>query len=284
MVSMENMRFGYGKEALFDGLSLKMERGNIYGLLGLNGAGKTSLLRLIAGLLFPNSGTIRVLDGEPARREPGWLSRIYMIPEELNTPSVSEKEYIAGRAPFYPNFNFDQLERCLAEFEVPRNRRLNKLSHGQKKKFFLAFGLASGSEILILDEPTNGLDIPTKILFRRLVAEAMSDNRLVIISTHQVRDVDSLIDPITILHSGKVIFEHSMAEVQQGIHITRTPAPPDSSTEGLLYTQSAVGGYWNVWAGPDEENGPIDLEILFNTIISKPDIVSNLLSAKGEQV
>jgi ABC-2 type transport system ATP-binding protein len=270
------MSFGYNSSNLFSGLNLEMEQGNIYGLLGLNGAGKTTLMKLLTGLLFPKTGEIRVMGEDPSRRTPGLLSRIFVLPEELNTPSISEKEFLLSYTPFYPGYDRAQFERYLGEFDVPRNKKLNKLSLGQKKKFMLSFGLACGSELLILDEPTNGLDIPSKGLFRRLVAEALTEERIFIISTHQVRDVESLIDPITILHEGKVLFEHSMAEVNERLHMTRTSTPPAADAEGLIYSEAAVGGYWAVWKGADVNGGPIDLEILFNTVISRPEVYAGL--------
>jgi ABC-2 type transport system ATP-binding protein len=280
-ITIEDMSFGYNGSDLFNGLNLTMEKGNIYGLLGLNGAGKTTLMKLLTGLLFPQSGTVRVMGEDPTRRHPGYLSRIFVLPEELHAPSLSEKEYLASKAPFYPLFNKEQFERYMGEFEIPRNKKLSKLSYGQKKKFLLSFGLACGSELVVMDEPTNGLDIPSKGLFRRLVAEALTDERIFIISTHQVRDVDTLIDPITILHEGRVLFEHGMAEVSERIRMTRDVTPPSSTAEGLIYSEASVGGYWSVWKGADVAGGPIDLEILFNTVIARPDLYAEIFRAEG---
>jgi len=284
LVTVKDLTFGYNGGQLFGGLNLRMEKGNIYGLLGLNGAGKTTLMKLLTGLLFPDSGDIRVMGDTPSLRNPSLLSRIFMLPEELNVPSISETEYVLSHAVFFPGFDRDRFERYLGEFDIPRNTKLNKLSYGQKKKFLLSFGLACGSELLVLDEPTNGLDIPSKSLFRRLVAESVSDDRVFVISTHQVRDVDSLIDPITILHEGSVLFEHDLAEVQSRIHMTRSVSAPPADADGLIYSEAAVGGYWSVWKGADEEGGPIDLEILFNTVISRPDIYAQLFRSEGVAV
>ena len=281
MISLAGMTFGYNESILFDELSLDMHKGNIYGLLGLNGAGKTTLMKLLSGLLFPKSGDVTVLGEIPSRRYPDFLSRIFFLSEEIYTPAMSEQEFVVSHSAFYPRFDNERFERYLQEFDLPRGKKLHKLSYGQKKKFLLSFGMACGCELLILDEPTNGLDIPSKGLFRRLVAEAIDDERLFIISTHQVRDVDSLIDPVTILHEGKVIFNHGLSEVFDSIHMTRTSSPPKSDAEGLLYTEAAVGGYWSVWKGPDKNGGPIDLEILFNTVISRPEVYESVFSAQG---
>ena len=200
MISIDGLDFGYGEKALFRQLQMSLVPGNIYGLLGLNGAGKSTLLKLMTGLLFPDAGTLSVLGRKPADREPAFLAQVFMLPEELNLPGITGEEYVSGLAPFYPRFDQERFERYSNEFELPRNTKLTAHSYGQKKKFLLAFGLASGTSLLVLDEPTNGLDIPSKGLFRRLVAEALTDDRVFVISTHQVKDVESLIDPIVILH------------------------------------------------------------------------------------
>jgi len=180
-ITIRDMFFSYNGKDLFSSLNLEMEKGNIYGLLGLNGAGKTTLMKLLSGLLFPRRGEVRVLGGVPGERKPDTLSRIFVLPEELNMPSITEKEFLLSNSPFYPGFDLSRFGRYLGEFDVPRDKKLNKLSYGQKKKFLLSFGLACGSELLVLDEPTNGLDIPSKGLFRRLVAEALTDERIFVI-------------------------------------------------------------------------------------------------------
>ncbi|MFH2050027.1 MAG: ATP-binding cassette domain-containing protein, partial [bacterium] len=200
MIELTNLSFAYKNKApLFDRLSLKITEGNIYGLLGKNGAGKTTLLKIICGLLFPQQGTCVVLGFAPQKRSADMLKEIYFIPEEFYTPALKINEYVLLYAPFYPNFDPQALENYIATFDLPTNEQLISLSYGQKKKFLIAFGLATNSQLLILDEPTNGLDIPSKSQFRKLLAATMDENRTIIISTHQVRDIGNLIDPIIIL-------------------------------------------------------------------------------------
>ncbi|MCG8453253.1 MAG: ABC transporter ATP-binding protein [Spirochaetales bacterium] len=281
MTTIDQVDFSYNGSPLFHQLNLTLEKGNIYGLLGLNGAGKTTLMKLLTGLLTPTGGALTVLGEKPASRNPSFLSQVFVLPEELNIPSITEKEFLATRAPFYPRFDRDLFERCMTAFDSPRGRRLNKLSYGQKKKFLLSFGLACGSELLILDEPTNGLDIPSKGLFRRLVAEGLTEDRIFVLSTHQVRDVESLIDPIIILHEGQVLYSQTMEEISQSLHMTRTSMAPSPQEEGLLYTEAVVGGHWSVWEGADEEGGPVDLEVLFNAVISGISQSHSWLEGKG---
>lgn len=281
MIEVKNLSFEYDREGLFYNMDMSLEPGNIYGLLGLNGAGKSTLLKLMTGLLFPDSGTLASLGYDPARREPGFLAKVFFLPEELNMPGITDREFEKVVAPFYPNFAHDQFERYLREFDIPQNRKLSKLSFGQKKKFLLSFGLACGAELLVLDEPTNGLDIPSKGLFRRLVAEALNDNQIFVISTHQVRDVESLIDRIVILHEGKMMFNHTMTQVASRIRISHSAIQPDTNAEGLLYSEPAVGGFSTVWLDENAGDGLLDLEILFNTVISHPEIYTSLFKTEG---
>lgn len=282
MIQVEQLSFGYGREPLFRGLDLTLTPGNIYGLLGVNGAGKTSLLKLMTGLLFADSGTLRSLDYDPAQRPPALLSQVFVLPEELNVPSITDRLYVSIRAPFYPGFDHERFERYLDEFELPRGRKLTTFSYGQKKKFLLSFGLACRSALLLMDEPTNGLDIPSKGQFRRVIAEAMSDERLFVISTHQVRDVAALIDPIVILHDGSVLLSRTLSEITGRIRMEHTPTQPGRGADGLLHSEQAIGGYWTVWQDDTAEGGQIDLEVLFNTLISRPELCQALFDRQGD--
>ena len=280
MVELEKLRFGYGPEALFRDVDLRLNPGGIYGLLGLNGAGKSTLLRLMAGLLFPASGQVRVLGHVPARRKSAFLSNLFVLPEELNVPGVTDREYVAARAPLYPEFDRARLERHLEELEVPRGRKLTALSHGQKKKFLLSFGLATNASLIILDEPTNGLDIPSKGLFRRLIAEALVDDRTFVIATHQVRDVEALIDHVLVLHDGKMLFQGGISEVSANIRFSLDSSRPDERSAGLLYAEPTVGGFASVWMDSNADDGHLDLEMLFKAVITRPDTFASLFTAE----
>ena len=270
MVEMERVRFGYGKRSVFEQLDLSLAPGNIYGLLGLNGAGKSTLLKLLSGLLFPESGTIRVLGHEPSARQPGFLSGIFMVSEALHLPAIRDREYVSALAPFYPDFDTDYLERLLGELDVPRGEKLAKMSLGERKKFHLSFGLACKAPILILDEPTNGLDIPSKGLFRRLVAEALTEERLLIIATHQAKDVEALIDRVLILHEGAFILHQGVADASAGLRFAQDVTRPNPDAAGLLHAEPVPGGFASVWAEPSEGDGPVDLELLFKAAIANP--------------
>ena len=280
MIEVRELDFGYGREALFRGMDLTLTPGNIYGLLGINGAGKSTLLKLVTGLLFSEAGSLTAIGYDPARREPGFLAQVFVLPEELNVPSVSDREYVATRARFYPRFDHARFERYCQEFEIPRGRKLTALSYGQKKKFLLSFGLACQSALLVMDEPTNGLDIPSKGQFRRLIAEALTEERLFVISTHQVRDVAALIDPIVILHQGRVLLSRTLGEIASRVRMQLTATRPAESSAGLLHWEPAVDGFWTVWEDADD-GGQIDLEVLFNTVVARPADCRGLFATSG---
>jgi len=217
MVEISNLNFAYkNKPNLFSGLQLKISEGSIYGLLGKNGAGKTTLLKIISGLLFPQQGDCTVF---------GFNS-----------------------LPFYPQFDQNALEQHIATFTLPGNERLTSMSYGQKKKFLIAFGLATNCKLLILDEPTNGLDIPSKSQLRKLLAASLDENRTIIISTHQVRDIGNLIDPIVILDEGNIIFDQSIDAISRKLAVNFQKDEPDS--QAVLYSEKTLGGYVVI-----EENG-----------------------------
>ena len=280
MVTIDGLSFGYGRAALFNELALGLTPGNIYGLLGINGAGKSTLLKLISGLLFARTGTVRTLGQNPAARRPSFLADVFVLPEDAQAPSMTARDYVRTRAPFYPRFDHALLERYLRELELPGNAgNLAALSYGQQKKFLLAFGLASQAKLVLLDEPTNGLDIPAKSVLRRVIAEAVGDERLFVISTHQVRDLGALMDPIVILHQGRVLLNSTLTEIGARVRMTQQPTPPIAGTEGLLFSEPAVGGFWSVWRGGGD--GPLDLEVLFNAFVTSPDVVRSALTSPG---
>jgi ABC-2 type transport system ATP-binding protein len=281
-IEIRSLSFGYTKERLFSDLDLTLHGGNIYGLLGKNGAGKTSLLKIICGLRFPQAGACRVLGWEPQHRPATLLEDIYFLPEEFHIPPVSADLYRQIYGPFYPRFSVDVLKEYLREFDLPSKKKLSELSYGQKKKFLLAFGLATRCRLVLLDEPTNGLDIPSKSQFRKLLARAGAEERIVLISTHQVRDMENLIDPIIILDEGKILFQQPMYEVSRRLQVEIQTEQP--SGDGVLYSEKALGGYVVVRKNQSGEETQLDLETLFNTVIANRDRIDKLFVPEDSTV
>ncbi len=214
MISFQNLNFSYPKQApLFRNLTLEVKSGSIIGLLGKNGSGKTTLLKLVSGLLYPEAGNLQVLGHQPKNRLPSFLEDIFLIPEEFYLPSISIEKFIRANSGFYPKFDHKLIKQLQEACELSGTQSIHQLSFGQKKKFLITFALATKCRLLLLDEPTNGLDIPSKGIFRKIVAGSLDEDQLVVISTHQVKDVENLIDSIIILDNGQVILHKDLHEV-----------------------------------------------------------------------
>jgi ABC-2 type transport system ATP-binding protein len=253
---------------LYKNLHLSLAAGSIYGLLGRNGAGKSTLLKNIIGLLFPTEGTVTVNGYKPAKRLPSFLETIYFIPEEVYVPSLTIRRYISLFAPFYSGFSKEQFFDYLERLDVAAEGKLNTLSFGQQKKFIIAFALACNTKILLMDEPTNGLDIPSKKRFRKLIASVMNDERMIFISTHQIRDLDNLIDRVIIVDEGDLLLDASLAEIGEKLVFKTVDVLPEH--ESVLYQEDALKGKSIVTVNRLGEDSKINLEQLFNAITDNP--------------
>jgi ABC-2 type transport system ATP-binding protein len=267
MINIQSLTFSYRKnKPLFENLQLRLEAGHIYGLLGKNGAGKSTLLKQMAGLLFPDSGTCEVMGFASAKRHPAFLREIFLVPEEFYLPKVSVKKYVNTYAPFYPNFDEGAFFKYLKEFEIPRDQQLTEMSYGQKKKVLISFALATNTKVLIMDEPTNGLDIPSKSQFRKVIAAAVSEDKCIVISTHQVRDLDNLIDSIVIIDGHKIIFREDVQTVTDKLSF-KTVSRMEETT-GVLFADSNLRGHTIITRNAGNEQSKIDMELLFNAILT----------------
>ncbi len=265
MINVQNIQFKYAgqKHLVFDDFSLQLKENNIYGLLGKNGTGKSTLLYLISGLLRPQTGTIFCDGKESQKRQPEMLRDIYLVTEEFELPSIRLSEFAKLYRPFYPRFSEEMMHKCLDEFELEQDVKLGELSMGQRKKAYMSFAMATNTKYLFMDEPTNGLDIPSKSQFRKVIAQNMSDDRTVVISTHQVHDVESMLDHILILDQHSVLLNASVEEItNQYIFEYRTPQQMDDT---VLYAEPSLQGNAVIakrQAGDAETQ--INLELLFN--------------------
>ncbi len=277
MLTINNISFSYNKRYgdLFHDFSLELNAGNVYGLLGKNGAGKSTLIYLMTGLLTPKSGEA-LLDGVNVRKRlPKTMSDIFLVPEEFELPRLSLKQYVDLNAPFYPNFSKEDMQRYLDIFEMggDMNVNLNALSMGQKKKVFMAFAFAANTRVLIMDEPTNGLDIPSKSQFRKLVTTGMTDDKMMLISTHQVRDISDILDHVTIIDQSRVLLNASIADVMSKVAFR----PLREGDEPLFVLQSPYGPLGAVPAEEGEET-KVDLEMLFNATLQNPAAINQLFT------
>jgi len=278
MIQIKNVEFSYSRNSkLFAGLDLSLSPGHIHGILGKNGEGKSTLLKMISGMIFPQKGKIEVLGLEPRKRQPEMLREIFFLPEELPPITLSIENYEKVYAPFYPNFSHEQFQNYLQEFEINSGKsQINKLSYGQKKKVFMAFGLATNTKIVLLDEPTNGLDIPSKAQFRKMTASALEDERIMLISTHQVRDLDSLIDSIIIMDAHQLVFNELCENITEKLLFSY--GKENFKGEEVLYSEENLRGFDQVSINKTGEESKLDIELLFNTVLKNRQRIREIFS------
>lgn len=284
MLKVENLTFSYRRKArpVLDDFSLDVEAGGVYGLLGKNGAGKSTLLYLIAGLLTPKSGQVLFRDVNTRQRLPETLSDIFIVPEEFTLPRVKLSDYIKATAPFYPNFSEEDMRRHLEIFGMPFDLHLNALSMGQKKKVFMSFALACNTSLLLMDEPTNGLDIPGKSAFRRFIAQNMTDDRSIIISTHQVRDIDRLLDHVIIMDNSRVLLNERVDHITDRLKFFVTNSP--EIIESAIYKQPSLDGTLVVMPNDDATETELNLESLFDLAMANPGLMNQLFNPNTEKL
>ena len=282
MIKVENLSFTYpkSKHMVLHDFSFSLEAGRVYGLLGRNGAGKSTLLYLMTGLLTPKKGKIMYHDINVRSRLPMTLQDMFLVPEEFELPSISLKKYIDLNAPFYPNFSKEDMYKYLHCFEMDMDVNLGALSMGQKKKVFMSFALATNTSLLLMDEPTNGLDIPGKSQFRKFMALGMTDNKTIVISTHQIRDIDKMLDSVMIMDESRVLLNEST------VHICEKLCFKESDDRSLidkaLFAVPSLHGNSLLLLNEHNEDSDINIELLFNAILAQPQKIANLFPAQEE--
>ena len=275
MITLKELSFSYSrKKEVLDRINLEVGSGHICGLLGKNGEGKTTLLNLLSGQIFPDQGSCLVLEEIPSERNARFLQQIFLLPEEISMPEVTAIEYIKMYAAFYPTFRDDICKACVESFEINLSDRLSKMSQGQRKKVAITLALAAHTPLLLMDEPTNGLDIPSKATFRRLVASLIDDNQTVIISTHQVRDLESLIDTVLILDQRQILLNKTLNEIGEKLYFG--PLLPE---EKALYSEPTSQGTIGVTARDGKEETAVSLELLFNAAIPYPIEIQRIMNS-----
>lgn len=281
MIKAENLSFIYpkSKRMVLHDFSFSLEAGRVYGLLGRNGAGKSTLLYLIAGLLTPKKGKIVFHDINVRSRLPMTLQDMFLVPEEFELPSIPLKKYIELNAPFYPNFSKEDMHKYLHCFEMDMDVNLGALSMGQKKKVFMSFALATNTSLLLMDEPTNGLDIPSKSQFRKFIASGMSEDKTIVISTHQVRDIDKSLDHVVIMDKSQVLLNESTTRITEKLLFTESE--DRELAKNALFAAPSIQGNSLMLVNEHEEESEINLELLFNATLSSPEKLSQLFNSQN---
>lgn len=276
MIKVSDLTFGYNrKKFLFKNLNLQLKPGHIYGLLGINGSGKSTLLHILSGLLTPQSGIVHINEHVPGKREINFLQNIFLLPEEFYVPDISITRYSALFSPFYPAFDKALFQQTLNEFKIDTENNMHKMSMGQRKKAFIAFALATQTQILWMDEPTNGLDIPSKTQFRKIMASITTEDKIIVISTHQVRDLESLIDTVIVLDENQIALNEELERISSRlsfINYNNYEKP-----ENILYDEPSFGGGKAIVTNNTGKSSRVDMELLFNAVIcDKKEIVNQL--------
>ena len=278
MITVKQLSFGYTRRRnIFDSLSLELPKGSIVGLLGRNGEGKTTLLKLLYGQLLRRQGELKVLDADPKHRAVSFLQQVYLLPEEFRVPPISIRSFFDISAPFYPNYDEAVAKELIDIFGLQWDMNLKKISQGQKKKALIAFALSLRVPLLLLDEPTNGLDIPSKGEFRRAVARYTSDEQTILISTHQVRDLEQLIDRVLIMERGSIFCNATVADITERLSFRLIT--PELANKALYSEPSAVGTVGILPNdGNEESESNYSMELFFNAVISERDRILQALS------
>ena len=277
MINISNLHFSYGKRKVFSGLNLQLQAGHIYGLLGKNGTGKSTLLRTIAGFLFPQQGRVDVLGFKPGDRYPGFMQRVFILPEEFQLPDISLVQLLKHHGIFYPAFNKSQFEKYISEFEIPSFGTFNELSYGQRKKVLISFCLACNTSLVLMDEPTNGLDIVGKGQFRKIIAGALDESRCIIISTHQVKDLESLIDRITILDEGQILFDETIESIAKKLSFRVSFEQLD--LKSAIYAEASLRGHALITENNSSDESKVDLEMLYKAIILHREKINSVFKS-----
>ncbi|MBR9855690.1 MAG: ABC transporter ATP-binding protein [Algicola sp.] len=267
MINIQSLEYNYSKKInIFKNINLQFSSGKIYGLLGKNGVGKSTLIKNITGMLFPTKGSCEVFGLTPGKREVEFLQDLFFVPEEYYLPNLTIKELISIYKDFYPNFDVDQFDAYVKEFKISKDKKTTELSLGQKKKILIGFALSANTKVLIMDEPTNGLDIPSKITFRNIIKDAFKKDRIVIITSHQVRDLDELIDAIIIMHDGQILLNQDKDAIAKKLQFKLSDN--EKNDAAILYQEKVSNGFASIQKNTSDKLGYVDIELLFNAVLA----------------
>jgi ABC-2 type transport system ATP-binding protein len=274
MILIDKLSFSYSKKkTLFTDLDLQLKKGRVYGLLGKNGVGKSTLLKLLIGTLKAQSGTVTVDGLLSSDRNAHILENCYLLQTDLYQPAISIEQYVGIYSGFYPKFGMEKFINIMQSFSVPYSATLKELSVGQRKKFVLSFALATNVDYLFLDEPAASLDIPSRGQLRKILAAGHHDAQCLIISTHQLVDFNRLLDDVIILDKGKILFHQQIAEIEERLQFVSPSEVMDA--EQLLYGNIHHGEALNIYSNKSGRPSSIDIELLFNAVIADHQLIQD---------
>ena len=274
MITIDNLAFSYGNKPVLNNISLRLETGKIYGLLGENGVGKTTLLTLICGLKKAQSGSIDCDGIDPYSRNPEFLAQVFYLPDEVAPVPSAAISWAKSLGPFWPNFKLENFSAAMKDFEMDETMKMHKMSAGQLKKTYISFALACGTSYILMYEPTNGLDIPSKAQFRSAVLKYTRDDSTIVISTHQVKDLESMIDPIIILDRKDVLLNASVEQINSKLYFDYG----NTLRGDALYAEQLPGGFIQVCPNTTGEDSKINIEALFNAVHNNKELIKAIFN------
>ncbi len=272
MIKIENLGFSYGDNVVLRNITMTLEEGRIYGLLGENGVGKTTLLTLLCGLKQPKAGEITIDGHTPYKREPSFLSDQYYLSDEVSAINMRAEEYAKSYGKFWDKFDMGKFLEIMEIFENDASQKMNRMSFGQLKKTYISFALACNCRYIFMDEPTNGLDIPSKAQFRKAVTKYTSEDSTLLISTHQVRDLENIIDPIIILDRQDVLLNASIREIAEKLTFDYS----NERNPNSLYSEMTPEGCVQVYPNTGSEESKVNIEALFNTVHLHKELIKGM--------
>ena len=274
MITIKDLGFAYGEKAVLKNITMNLEEGRIYGLLGENGVGKTTLLTLLCGLKKPQRGSIDTDGRNPYDRQPSLLSVQYYLSDEVPAMNMKAAEYARYYGKFWERFDMDKFIEVMGVMENDPEQKMNQMSFGQLKKTYIAFALACNTKYLFMDEPTNGLDIPSKAQFRKAITKYTREDSIILISTHQVRDLENIIDPIIILDRQDVLLNATLEEISQKLYFDYSSEKIDEA----LYSEMVPGGNIQVCLNQSGEESKVNIEALFNTVHLHKELIKGIFN------
>ena len=274
MIKINKLKFSYGNNVVLKDISMNLQEGHIYGLLGENGVGKTTLLTLLCGLKKPMEGSIEIDGKTPLKREPSFLSEVYYLSDEVSPSNMKAIDYAANYGRFWTNFDLNKFIDVINFLECDPKKKMSQMSFGQLKKTHIALALACNTKYLFMDEPTNGLDIPSKAQFRKALLQFTREDATLLISTHQVRDLENIIDPIIILDKQQVLLNASIREISEKLFFDYSNEPNPNA----LYSEMIPGGSIQVLLNNSGEESKVNIEALFNTVYSHKEYMYGLFN------
>jgi len=257
----------YGQKKVLNDFNMSLKEGKVYGLLGKNGEGKTTLIRMIMGIIPGDKGKILYKGKKIKFNHPFYKKEVGYIPEEsIFFGWMTIQELMTFNSSFYPKWNENKLNELLNRFDLDGKLKIKYLSRGMKLKLGLIVALVAEPELLILDDPTSGMDVPTRHDFLKgIISEILEQGTSILFSSHLVHELEGIIDHLGILHNGKLILENNFEQVKNNakkVHLVfDAPVPDGIDIEGML-TKKIDGNKCDLGIYPWSEVVKKDLEAL----------------------